>query len=181
MASPFVEMRALALSFESTKDAQDQLFGAIGFMSDINDLYLNVSIQKDHVRVQLQERVQEARAAQMHCEECIYTCQLRADTNLAIAPDDLDQRELALIPLDEYADEHRISPEELAQMSEMEVLQRRLEHDLGELPQLQEHFDAVKAKSEELQERLTAVRRRYSAILPKMQRMYEEILEFAKR
>jgi hypothetical protein len=63
----------------------------------------------------------------------------------------------------------------------MDLLQRRLEHDLGELPQLREQFNAAQARRDELQERLAAVRRRYSAILPKMQRMYEEILGFAKK
>jgi hypothetical protein len=178
MTNPFLELRALALSLNSREDVEAKLVDAVCIMSEINELYLDVAIERDSVLTRLEEKAGEARAVQNSCEEWVHTCQLKADANLAIPIGEFASKGLKLIPLEEYPEDERRT---LHVMTELELLQHRLEHDLAALPALRDRLAALSARRLELQERLAAVRQRYGAILPKMQRMYEEALGFAKR
>jgi hypothetical protein len=178
MSSPFQRLRSLALSLSTRADTESQIVEAICLMSEINEVYLEISIERDRVRAQLQEKAEEARTAQFVCEEWVHACQLKADSNMAVQTTTFNEKGLKLIPIEEYSDAQR---REIERMSETELLQYRLEHDTAELPALTQQLQEIRARKVELQDRLTAARQRYSAILPKMQRMYEEVLGFAKK
>jgi hypothetical protein len=177
----FDEIRSLALSLKSCPDAHTRLVDAVVLMSEVNDLYLEISVRKDEVLSRLRQTAESARTEQLICEEWIHNCELKADRNLAIDLERVSDRDLKFIPFEDYSEDQKPSPRDLERMSPEELLQFRMQHDLGELPRIQQRYEEVCARRDELKERLLAARQKYGAILPKMQRMYDEVLGFLRK
>jgi hypothetical protein len=150
-------------------------------MSEINDLYLEISIHKDEALTQARQAAEVGRAEQLLCEEWIHNCQLRADGNLAKDVTGLSDKDLQLIPLEDYPDDQKPSPSDMERWTPEELLQFRMEHDLAELPNLKQRLEDILARRDELKERLATVRHRYGAILPKVQRMYDELMGLLRK
>jgi hypothetical protein len=169
METPFQQFRALLLSLHSREDVYARRYDAIALISDINAQYLTVAIDRDSLTIQLQEQVEKARRVQANIEELLHVCQMKADSNLA-----MNNREPQR--LDVLREEENLP----TGLSEIEWLERRLAHDIAEKPLLERKLEELMARRALLQQRLAAVRQHHGAILPKMERMYEELQGFSR-
>jgi hypothetical protein len=177
----FSDLREFVLSLGSAEEAKQRLSEAIGLMAAVNDLYMDVSIDKDEAMLKLQEVAEKGRENQMACEEWIHTCQLKADRNVAVEVDDFTIKGLNLMPLEDWDEEDRPSDQKWAEMTETERVQFRIEHDLRTLPALREHFERVSKEHRDLREKLNTVRKEYSGMLSRMRQMYDDLGGLARK
>ncbi|OHT11159.1 hypothetical protein TRFO_01060 [Tritrichomonas foetus] len=179
--NPFEQLRQLVLNLQSSEEANDQLIEAISLISEINHLYINISLKRDKVMTQLLETAERAKEKQVMCEELLHTCQLRADSNRSIIPNKVDIKDIKLPSIEEFQQQTGITDEELSRMTENEILYKRMDHEISKIPQIKEEFTLANSTRCELTEQLDKARKRYSPIISKMQKIYDEISGYIKK
>lgn len=83
--SAFRSLREFVVGLQSPNDAKANLINAISLMSEINDQYLEIAVQKDEAMQELQAMVMDAQNKHKEIEDKIYQCQVRADENMILA------------------------------------------------------------------------------------------------
>lgn len=179
--SSFKRLRDIVDNLNSVEEAKGRLFDIISLMSEINNLYLEISYSKYQVMNKLEKTAKDARQEQIKAEESLHSCQVIADHNLASIPSDVDISDIWVPSIEEFKEDLRISDEEIENLNYKIFLKKRLEHAISKIPEIKEEYNDVHIRSCELTKELDDERKYYAPIISKIQKQYEEFKGFTKK
>lgn len=178
--SAFRTLRDLIAGVSSPDEAKDNLIQLITLMSEINDHYLDVAVRKDQLTQDLQAMVAKAQTKHNEIEEKIHECQVKADSNMCLVPEEFNPNGIPLLPLEE------LDPED----SEISNLEGRseeyrkeyiLRRNHKEIETYQQRLKEVEERKCELVKELDRARSVFGPYIVKMKNMHEQVLKFQKK
>ncbi|KAK8888369.1 hypothetical protein M9Y10_039438 [Tritrichomonas musculus] len=184
--SPFKKLREIAIAINSVDSAKERLVDVISLMSEINNLYISITYEKFSMMKKLEEIADNARKQQIIVEESLHSRQLLADQNLASIPDTsgISEKEISRIgvpPITQFQEENGLKDEEIEELDKNGVLlYRRLEHEIQKIPSIKEEYNNANTTRFELKKNLDDARKKYSLLISKIQKMYDEIMGVLK-
>lgn len=179
----FKKLRDIVDNINSVDEAKDKLFDVITLMSEINNLYLEISYSRYEAMNELDKTAKSARQQQIKAEESLHACQLIADQNLANHPTDVDTSDIWLPEMEEFQEDTQISQEEIENLQTFNtkvLLKKRLEHAISKIPKIKEEYNDAHTERCELSKKLDDERKYYSSIISKIQKQYDEFKGFTK-
>lgn len=179
MSTPFDELRTIVSKISKKEDIQKNLVPVIMKMSEINELYIDISQEKDRLMLELQSITEQTRNKQIECEESIHNCQLQADKILADPAKQIDLTGIQLTPMEQFMEKTGLSEADIESYTENELYQKRLEYDIQQLPDINQKYDEVKKKKEEVEAQLSVLKQRYAKIAPEIQKLYDRLAGLA--
>lgn len=178
---PFKKLREIAIAINSVDGAKEKLIDVISLMSEINNLYISITYDRFYMMKKLEEIANNARKQQIIVEESLHSRQLLADQNLASIPDKsgISEKEISRIgvpPIGQFQEESGLKDEEIKELDENELLYRRMEHEIQKIPSIKEEYNNANTTRCELRKNLDDARNKYSTLISKIQKMYNEIM-----
>ena len=178
--TPFNQLRDLAKSIKSQEDAKEKIMEIIPLISQINYMFIDISIKRQELSQKLQDSIEKAKEKQFQLEAFLQSCICKAESNIGLKEiaDNLNIKDDEIISAEELKIQQGLTDEQFANLSEKEILFKRIEFQHSQIKTINEENNNARGQKSQLNNELAVVKKKYSSIVSKMQKMYDEINGF---
>ncbi|KAH0791923.1 hypothetical protein GPJ56_004107 [Histomonas meleagridis] len=180
MASVFSELKEIISSIESVNDPDNLIIDVVSKMSEINELFIEISIKKGKHLKELQNINEKIRHKYNEYEEKLHLCQTLADENVS-NEFNIDPNKLKLRPVEDFIREKGLTEEIMQHLTKEEFLIERMKYEVNQIEMKKNEYNKIAEQKVALQEQLKVAQNKFGVFLVKMQKMYQEVMSFKQK
>ena len=183
MDNPFSDLRNFIENIDNQAEFADKYITILAKITEINKLFMNISIIKTDLGESLAEIITKSNDIQDKTTSLINECEYTVESIKYITDFNnqvFNFENLNILPIDEFYKEANISEEEKAALTGTNLMKKQMEFELERFQTLKENYKTVSTRSNELKAKLFAANRLYAPIITKLRELDDVIGNFKK-